>query len=139
MAITIKKGRSGTLDFTPMIDMVFNLLIFFLVATRFEEEERSMELTLPSASAAMPLTVRPKEVFINVDKDGRFFIARREVTTQQLVEVLRQASESNPGRQTVIIRADRRCAVQPVVTALDACKQAGIRDPVLTTAVEPSS
>jgi biopolymer transport protein ExbD len=139
MAVNIKKGRSGAIDFTPMIDMVFNLLIFFLVATRFAEEERSMEIALPAASAAVPLTVRPKEVFVNVDKDGRYFLSRTEVTAQQLFDVLRQASESNPGRQTVIIRADRSCPVQPVVNVLDACKKAGIRDPLLTTAAEPGS
>jgi len=138
MAVKIRKGRSGALDFTPMIDMVFNLLIFFLVATRFEEEERSIDLDLPTASAAVPLTVRPKELTINVDRDGRFIISRTEVTEQQLFEVLRQASESNPGRQTVVVRADKACPVQPVVTALDACKRAGIRDYRLTTALPGS-
>ncbi len=128
MAVNIKKGRSGTLDFTPMIDMVFNLLIFFLVATRFEEEERSMDVTLPSASAAVPLTVRPRELVVNVDKDGRYFVYRREVTVQQLSEMLQEASTSNPGRQTVLIRADRQCPWQFVVKAMDLCNKAGIRD-----------
>jgi biopolymer transport protein ExbD len=128
MAVSIKKGRSGTLDFTPMIDMVFNLLIFFLVATKFEEEERSMDVNLPTASAAVPLTVRPKELTVNIDKDGRYFIARREVTARQLEESLREASAANPGRQTVYIRADKHCPWQFVVTAMDLCNKAGIRD-----------
>ncbi len=128
MAVNIKKGRSGAIDFTPMIDMVFNLLIFFLVATRFEEEERSLDVTLPSASAAVPLTVRPKLVTVNVDKAGRFFVGPREVSVRELSEVLREASSSNPGRQTVYIRADKQCPWQFVVTAMDLCNKAGIRD-----------
>jgi biopolymer transport protein ExbD len=128
MAVNIKKGRSGALDFTPMIDMVFNLLIFFLVATRFEEEERSLDVTLPSAAAAVPLTVRPKELVVNIDRSGRYFVQRRETTVQELAEILRDASSSNPGRQTVLIRADKQCPWQFVVTAMDLCNKAGIRD-----------
>jgi biopolymer transport protein ExbD len=116
--------------------MVFLLLIFFLVATRFEEEERSLDVDLPAASVAMPLTVRPKELFVNVDKDGRFVVAQKELKSEQLHEVLKRAAETNPGRQTVIIRADKRVAFQHVVTVMDLCKKVGIQDCRWTTAAE---
>jgi len=126
---------------TPMIDMVFLLLIFFLVATKFEEEERSMNVDLPAASEAMPLTIRPKELFVNVDKDGRFFVSLREYTAPQLHDVLRRAAEANPGRQTVVIRADKRVPFQHVVTVMDLCKKVNIQDCRWTTSPEsvPSS
>ncbi len=139
MAVNIKKGQSGSINLTPMIDMVFLLLIFFLVATRFEEEERSLDVDLPAASVAMPLTVRPQELFVNVDKDGRYFVSQKELNTQQLSQVLKQAAETNPGRQTVIIRADKRVPFQYVVTVMDLCKSVSIKDCRWTTAPAPTA
>ena len=53
MAVKIKQGRAlAALSMTPLIDVVFLLLIFFLVATRFEQEDRELDVVLPSASEA---------------------------------------------------------------------------------------
>lgn len=135
MAVRIKKGDSlGALNLTPIIDVVFNLLIFFLVATKFEEEDRALPVVLPQASEAMPLTVKPKELFVNVDAEGRYFVSGQYIDEAQLEEALRVASVSNPGRQGVIIRADKRCAWQYIVTVMDLCNKANIRDYRVTTA-----
>ena len=135
MAIQIKKGQAlGTLSLTPLIDVVFLLLIFFLVATRFEEEERSLSVVLPQASQAMPLTVKPRELFVNVDHQGRYFVSTRQVDSRQLFGILQQAWADNPGRQSVIIRADKRCRWQAVVTVMDLCNKANIREYKVTTA-----
>ncbi len=139
MSIHIKKGRAlGSLSLTPLIDVVFLLLIFFLVATKFEEEERSIDVVLPQASEAMPATAKPKELFINIDDKGRFYVASDQVTAEQLFAVLRQASANNPGRQTVIIRGDGRSSLQAAVTVMDLCNKAHIREYRLTTA-EPGT
>jgi biopolymer transport protein ExbD len=135
MSVKIDKGQAlGALNLTPIIDVVFLLLIFFLVATRFEEEERSLEVVLPQASEAMPLVARPKELFVNIDRQGQYFVGGQFVTAGQLDQALRQAAADNPGRQTVIIRADKRCALEHAVTVMDLCNRAGIRDYRLTTA-----
>jgi biopolymer transport protein ExbD len=138
MAVRIKKSDAvGLVNLTPMIDMVFLLLIFFLVATSFVEEERSLKVNLPQASEAMPLSVRPRELFINIDAQGRYFVGGRFVNVAELEELLQQAAANNPGRQTVIVRADKRCTWQPIVTAMNLCVRVGIRDHRVTTA-EPS-
>jgi biopolymer transport protein ExbD len=121
-----------------MIDMVFLLLIFFLVATRFEEEERSLAVQLPQASEAMPLTAKPREFFVNIDQQGRYFVGGQFVNERQLEQALQQASTNNPGRQTVIIRADKRSPLQYAVTVINLCNRAQIRDYRLTTA-EPEN
>jgi biopolymer transport protein ExbD len=134
MAVRIDKGvASGSINMTPMIDCVFLLLIFFLVATRFEEEkrelaEREMPVVLPQASEAVPLVARPKELFVNIDQQGHCFVGGRALTYPQLLEALRQAQADNPGRQTVIIRADKRCVWEYVVEAMNLCNKAQIRD-----------
>ena len=67
MAVKIKQGRAlAALSMTPLIDVVFLLLIFFLVATRFEQEDRELDVVLPSASEAKPMTVAPEELFVNI-------------------------------------------------------------------------
>ena len=129
MAVKINKGRTEELfNFTPMIDVVFNLLIFFMVATRFAEEERSLEVELPTASEAMPLTAKPSEIYINIDDSGNFFVGTQEVTAEELDALLMKASRDNPLNQTVVIRADKRVPWDSVATAMNACVKAGIRD-----------
>jgi biopolymer transport protein ExbD len=138
MSVKINKGEAlGGLNLTPIIDVVFLLLIFFLVATRFEEEERSLDVVLPQASEAMPLVAKPKELFVNVDDRGRYFVSGQFVTEAELEAALVQAAANNPGRQTVIIRADKRCVWQFIVTVMDLCNKAGIRDYRVTA--EPSA
>lgn len=118
----------GLLDLTPMIDMVFNLLIFFMVVSQFASAERDLKVVLPDGSEAMPLTVKPREIFINVDQDGRYFVRSQQVTAEELGQLLVQAALNNPASQSVIIRADKRADWDFVATAMRLCNQAGIRD-----------
>ena len=134
MPVAIKKSTAlGKLNLTPMIDVVFLLLIFFLVATKFEEEERELDVVLPQASEAMPLTAKPKELFVNVARDGRYIVNGQQLNDAALLGTLQQAAASNPGRQTVIIRADKRCVWQFVVNVMNLCNKARIRDYRVTT------
>jgi len=67
MAVHIDKGSAlSNLSLTPLIDIVFLLLIFLLVATEFAEEEHDMKVKVPEASEAKPLTSQPQEITINV-------------------------------------------------------------------------
>jgi len=126
MAVKIKHSAAlSTLSLTPLIDVVFLLLIFFLVATRFAEEDREMELPLPEASEAMPLTMAPKEMFINITEAGEYFVGLQKVDEQELEQILRRALADNP-HQTVTISADRKVAFQQVVTAGNLCNRVGI-------------
>ena len=129
MSVTINKGRfAGGLEMTPMIDIVFLLMIFFLVASKLDEDDRSIEVMLPQASAAKPLTSRPREFVINIDRDGNYFAGARPVRLDDLRQLLRQSAADTPSRQTVILRADENALHKFVVAAMDACVQAGIDD-----------
>ncbi|MDA7978304.1 MAG: biopolymer transporter ExbD [Pirellulales bacterium] len=124
MTVSIKKGRAlSTLSLTPLIDVVFLLLIFFLVATRFEEEERSMEVELAESSQSLPLTAQPKTIFINVLKSGKYMLSRQEYTEQGLLDYLKSHNS-----QPVVIRPDRGVIYDYVVKARHACRAAGIHD-----------
>ena len=74
MSVNLKKGEAlSTLSLTPLIDVVFLLLIFFLVATKFAEEERELNVLLPDASEAQPRTSKPRETIVNIDEAGTLF------------------------------------------------------------------
>jgi len=133
MAVKINKGSSQIFDLTPMIDCVFQLLIFFLVATRFAEEERELDVLLPEASEAQAITAKPRETFINIDEQGRYFVSGKFITLDELQQALQQVWVNNPGRASVIIRADKRCRWEPIVAAMNACTKAHIRDYRVTT------
>ena len=117
-----------SLSLTPLIDVVFLLLIFFLVATRFAEEEHELDLELPSATEARPLVARPREIFVNIDQQGRFYMDGEFLASDGLEQRLSLAALHNPAGQTVIIRADGKCKFSDVAAATDACHRAGIHD-----------
>ncbi len=126
MAVKMKRSSTLAINMTPMIDMVFLLLIFFLVATRFMQQERELDMSLPSASESRPLTAAPREIFVNIDQDGRFFIDGQYRLEEELEHVMRQSASNNPLTQAVVIRADRKADWQSVATAINVCKKVGI-------------
>jgi biopolymer transport protein ExbD len=134
MAVQIDPGRSlSVFNLTPMIDCVFLLLIFFLVATQLADEERELDVKLPTASEAMPLVARPKELFINIDREGRYVVSNQQIDARQLEETIRQSTVNNPMRQAVQIRADKRSPLEASVLVFNLCKKHGIRDYAITT------
>lgn len=134
MSVQIDRGSAlATLNLTPLIDVVFLLLIFFLVATKFAEEERELNVMLPEASEAQPLTSTPRELVVNIDAEGRYVVRGQVLDVGQLEQVLRRAWVNNPTNASVIIRADRRVGWQFVVAAINACLKNNIRNYRTTT------
>jgi biopolymer transport protein ExbD len=124
MAIQIKKGKAlDSLTLTPLIDVVFLLLIFFLVATQFAQDDEQLPIQLPSASNALPMTLEPEELVISVGEDGTYVARGKRLAVREIENVVRQAVADNPQRQTVIIRGDRRVPFQHVVALLDLMHQ----------------
>ena len=122
MPIQLKKGRAlDSLSLTPLIDVVFLLLIFFLVATRFAQDDRELPVQLPSASSAVPMTMEPNELVINVDASGQYMVRGERMSIDRVEEVVTQAVVDNPINQMVIIRGDRTVAFQAVVAIMDLC------------------
>ena len=128
MTVKIEKAVAlGSLSLTPLIDIVFLLLIFFLVSTRFAEEDRELDVDLPTASEAQPLVATPHEIYINIDRDGHFFLGNQQMDSVDLRRQLERLATNNPLNQTAVVRADRHCDWQHVAAAFDICQGAGIR------------
>ncbi len=110
------------------VDIIFNLLIFFMAMARFGQEERQLDAVLPEASSAAPMTMPPKELVVNVDRDGRYFVRQRPCTESDLAAQLRQAGADNPGLQSVLIRGDGRAGWKAVARVMGLCNAAKVTD-----------
>lgn len=121
-----------SIDLTPVIDTVFNLLIFFLVGTTFLQAEREMKIALPVAASAAPISAMAQNLIVNVDAAGAIIVAGRTMAAEDLKALVTQAVTGNP-EQKVTVRGDRATAYANIVTVLDICKNAGIQEPYLDT------
>jgi biopolymer transport protein ExbD len=125
MPLKTRHDEQVTLNLTPMIDVVFLLIIFFMVATKFTEIERNIELDLPqvagvgeTAPAALPRAV-------TVFADGRIELDGEPLERQALVAILSAARQSSPNLE-VVLHGDANCPFQYVADALAACHEAQV-------------
>lgn len=126
---------SASIELTPLIDMVFLLLIFFLVATTFQQTEREMKIALPASSTAGPISTALRELIVNVDEQGQIIVSGTTVTAEDLRSIIESAVARNPD-QKVTVRGDRNTAYANVVRVLDICKSSGIQEPFLDTVID---
>ncbi len=136
-------GRQGMeepeLNLTSLVDVVFSLIIFFVVTTTFDDRS-ALNIVLPTAEPSETIPVgEPLQVQINAE--GRYFIAGNEVL-QRDVESLKTAITQIAGddrERSVILRADGRTPHQAVVTAMDALGSLGFSKLSIATVSEDSS
>ena len=114
------------LNITPLIDVVFLLLIFFMVSTTFNRESE-LEINLPKAS---PGSVElPEDVLeIVIGPEGKFIIAGKALADQRAMTVQQALADAVGDKkgETVVLRADAQTPHQAVITAMDAARKLGI-------------
>ena len=127
MPLKVHNDEQPTLNLTPMIDVVFLLIIFFMVGTKFTELERKIGLQVPEVSDAGALTPAPEKRVVNVYQDGQIALDRQTVSLEELTNRLADA-RSEYKDLGVLIRGDAAGTFQRVAEVLGACKQAGIAE-----------
>jgi biopolymer transport protein ExbD len=121
---------------TPLVDVILNLLIFFMLGTRFAEEERQIDIQVPSVSHAQPLTAPPDDIIVNVFPDGHIVVNQETLSPAQFEKLL-QAARRRFKDQAVLIRGDGKGTYQSVMDVLSICQKAGIHNYSLATQVKP--
>jgi biopolymer transport protein ExbD len=116
-----------TLNLTSMIDVLFLLIIFFVVGTKFIEAERQIELKLPQVARNDALSAAPEKKVVNVYRDGQITLDRKNVSLVELKDQL-AAARSQYQALGVMVRGDGSTPFERVANVLNACKQAGIAD-----------
>lgn len=126
MKFSTQSTEDVDLNLTPLIDVVFLLLIFFMVSTTFQKDAE-LQLSLPEASQE-PVSKDVESLEIAINSSGQYFLDGRELTNNRL-ETLRAAiSKLSRGKRDIplVIRADANTPHQAVVTAMDAAAQLGM-------------
>lgn len=116
-----RKQRSGP-DITPMIDVVFFLLVFFMIFTTIKTTPLGLDVELPKAVTGNPQNSTSFEVL--VDKSGIFYVSGKMVTGAELRQQLTQRLQVNPDI-FVIVKADKQVRYEHVVAALDHIRGVG--------------
>jgi biopolymer transport protein ExbD len=127
MPLKTSQDEAPWINLTPMIDIVFQLIIFFMVGTSFSEMEKKVNLSVPEVASSEKLNEAPPQRVINVYRDGRIELDKQIVSLPELQTQL-AASRQLYDRQGVIVRGDAEGAFQNVANVLAACRDAGISD-----------
>ena len=116
------------LNLTPMIDVVFLLIIFFMVGARFTEEahDQKFDVELPTASPVQTMSRLPDPLVISVTRTGKINLKDREISPEDLLKELKAAKDAYAD-QAVLIRGDGEGTYQAVIDAMNACHQAQIK------------
>jgi len=135
MPLKVRRDDAPSLNLPPMIDIVFLLIIFFMVGTKFSELERKIELDVPTVSNSGALTAAPEKKIVNVHRDGRIVYERQDVDLPALTKKL-QAAKQQYSELGVLVRGDAAASHQSVTDVLVACRRAGIRRMAISVQVE---
>ena len=127
MKFRTRERRESGVDLTSLIDVVFMLLIFFMVTTTFSKNAE-LKIALPTASNTAAATPEDKLELV-IDGQGRYYINGREVlnTTQEtLFQAMSQTLDELPNTPPLVISADANVNYQAVVTAMDIAGRLGL-------------
>ncbi len=121
-----KKPEELDVNITPLVDVVFLLLIFFMVSTTFDRQSE-LNIELPEANGEITETEK-KEIEIFIKQDGQYVINGQVLVNSKIDTLIRNLREESGGDENlrVIISADKQSTHQAVMTAMDAARQVGL-------------
>jgi biopolymer transport protein ExbD len=138
MNLRRQRNDEVSINLTPLIDVVFLLLIFFMVSTTFKRE-RELEVALPKASPAPSGQTGPAPLEMVVTAGGDYFLANEPVPGGDVAALRQALADVVAARRDVVlvIRADKDATHQAVVRVLDAAGQVGLYRVQIPTEVDP--
>ena len=134
MPLKSQSEEIPVLNLTAMVDVLFLLIIFFMVGTKFIESEHQIDLKLPQVKPGAALSAAPEKKVINVFADGTITLDRKTVTLGELADCLTSARAGYKALG-VLVRGDGSSSFQQIANVLAACKQAGVADLAISVEV----
>lgn len=129
----IKRNRSVALDLTPLIDVVFLLLIFFMLSSSMIMQS-GIKINLPTVKNARVGEVDRLE--IKIPSDDGIFVNNRQVTLEELRSILDDVAKEG---KMVMIKGDQRASLGRIVSVWDLCKEMGVTRLNIATEIKPGS
>ncbi|MBF0447128.1 MAG: biopolymer transporter ExbD [Magnetococcales bacterium] len=126
MQFRSRRKNPVSMDITPLVDVVFLLLIFFMVTTTFSLD-RGIELELPSAQTAQPREPDEKQPSIRVlvNHQGRYYIQGEEIVSSRLSAALLHLAQVNFARG-IIVQADKNSPFDAIISLMDNAQKVGL-------------
>lgn len=139
-----KRVRTTDLNMTPMIDVVFLLITFFMVVTEITRQDDIADLELPDVERAMPDDKpRPDRLVINIKKDGSVWFSGAQRTEKELLDALEIEARASRNEATgiadrlILVRADARCPFKHIKKLMRFCTLKRIRIWRLSFGIRP--
>lgn len=130
-----KVKQPPSLMLSPMIDMIFLLLVFFIVSTMYMSEVKTISLALPMAKYSE--TLKKSNFTVSLKKDGTLYLEDAPIELASLLDRVKEEAKSNAAF-SVTIRADEEASYKRVIALIDALKGAGVTNLGLATDPEGS-
>jgi biopolymer transport protein ExbD len=121
------------IQLAPLVDVLLLLLIFFLMTWNAARNENELDVKVPKASSAKEKNAPIGDVVVNVKSDGNVVVNRRNLSGEELTDLLRGLVQLN-AEQAVVIRGDEAGAYKNIVDVLNICSQAGVSNVAFATA-----
>ncbi|MCC3143895.1 biopolymer transporter ExbD [Halanaerobium sp. Z-7514] len=119
---TLKKKSS--INIIPMVDVIFFLLVFFMLFTTFRTNPQGIEMQLPTAVTATDQS--ETNFIVEIDADGSYYFEGESLALSQIISEAEVRNEDNEGQLTIIISADKETRYDNVVSLIDQMRNAGI-------------
>jgi len=128
MRIRRDRGEGAEIiNISSLLDVMFILIIFFLVTTTFKNLEMDQQVNLPAEAEGKPLGETEPVIVINVRKSNAYLMMGKQVTIEEMSAAIQEAIKENPGKK-VLIRADQEALHGYVAKAVATCRHAGIAE-----------
>lgn len=119
-----RREEQARIQMTPMIDMTFLLLVFFMVTSKITQEQKKLEIKLPIAATAKSPDDYSGRDIINIDAEGRLYTGDTPVDLPQLRRYLKQRLIDYPPLK-ILVRADARTPAKQIKDVMKAAAEAG--------------
>lgn len=126
MKALLEDKEGFDIPLTPLIDVVFLLLIFFLVATTFVRREQDHQVELPAAQAGSKAASDRRDLVVNIREGGTLVIMGRVVPESDFSRQVREWQEENPGMR-LKLRGDGRVEYAAVMRVMGICRGLGVQ------------
>ncbi len=117
-----QQEEENEINITPMLDVVFIMLIFFIVTASFVKET-GIDVNRPDAQTAVPK--EKANILIAIDPNGGIWIDRRKIDIRAVRANIERLKAENP-QGSVVIQADKKAVTETLIAVMDAARQAGV-------------
>jgi biopolymer transport protein ExbD len=126
MPLKLNQDEPPSINLTSMIDILFLLIIFFMVGTRFTENESNIQIHLPKVAPNGAIMTSPSSKVVYVQSDGAMLLDGQRMSADQLANTLAQAVRNYPDT-SVQVKPDAAATMQHTADAISAVKRSGAK------------